>query len=118
MNRRPLTFTSACPQLPVSATDFETGLGRNRPGTEPELFQCHLPSKLIADKITKFNNLISNIDISDKSNKEIFKDYEFLKSALIKSLEYEEKEKIKRTEMKEAIQHQLLCNLVYLSMWS
>lgn len=53
-----------------------------------------IPAATIADKITKFNNLISNIDISDKSNKEIFKDYEFLKSALIKSLEYEEKEKI------------------------
>ena len=53
-----------------------------------------IPATTIADKITKFNNLISNIDISDKSNKEIFKDYEFLKSALIKSLEYEEKEKI------------------------
>ena len=38
-----------------------------------------IPATTIADKITKFNNLISNIDISDKSNKEIFKDYEFFK---------------------------------------
>lgn len=29
-----------------------------------------IPAATIADKITKFNNLISNIDISDKSNKE------------------------------------------------
>lgn len=53
-----------------------------------------IPATTIANKITEFNNLISSIDVSDRSNKEIFKEYEFLKSALIKSLEYEEKEDI------------------------
>lgn len=45
----------------------------------------------IAIKITEFDRLISTYD---NPNKEMIKDYEFLKSALIKSLEYEEKEEI------------------------
>ena len=45
------------------------------------------------NEIVRVNDLDLDI-ICNMKNKEIFKDYEFLKSALIKSLEYEEKEKI------------------------
>lgn len=53
-----------------------------------------IPSKLISKKVTEFNELIKHLDINDKENKIIFKDYNLLMEYLEKSLEYEEKEKI------------------------
>lgn len=50
-----------------------------------------IPTSIIAMKITEFDNYLS---VYGKFNKEIVKDYESLKLALIKSLEYEEKEEI------------------------
>lgn len=53
-----------------------------------------ISSKLISKKITEFNELIKDLDINDKRNKIIFKDYRLLVEYLEKSLDYEEKERI------------------------
>lgn len=53
-----------------------------------------ISSKDIAVKISKLNELISNYDFNDKSNKKHKKNFQDLNDFLNKSLEYEEKERI------------------------
>lgn len=51
-------------------------------------------SKIVANKIIEFKNLLSTIDTEDKSNKHYSRSYNLLTEFLSKILEYEEKERI------------------------
>ena len=53
-----------------------------------------IDSSIISKKINEFDSIIQLLDESQKSNRQIFNDYQLLVKYLEKSLEYEEKEKI------------------------